>query len=57
MTRDRSKDSARQPKIAQPDLDLEGVDWSWTAESQNEMGEHFAKEHDASNNKSKGNNS
>jgi hypothetical protein len=54
MTRDRSKDSARQPKITQPDLDLEGVDWSWTAESQDEMGQHFAKEHDANNNKSTG---
>ena len=58
MTRDRSQDSSRRPNIVQPDLDLEGVDWSWTAESQDEMGQHFAKEHDANrNNKSKGTNS
>lgn len=29
----------------QPDLDLEGVDWSWNAETQDEMSRHFEKEH------------
>jgi hypothetical protein len=28
----------------QPDLDLEGHDWSWTAESQDEMGRYFAEQ-------------
>ena len=28
----------------QPDLDLEGHDWSWNAETQDEMGRHFAEQ-------------